>query len=232
MSIIVNATTREDKGKGASRRLRREEMVPGIVYGGKSSPESISINFHELTHLLDGEDAFTSVLDLVNGKNKESVVIKDLQRHPAKNIITHIDFLRVDAKHAIVTITPIHFIGEEDNEALRIGGMLNKFVVSIEISCLPKDLPHGIDVDVSGLEIGDHISLTGLTLPPGVVITSLQHGDIEAHDQTVVSVSEAKIIEEEDIEDIEGIDEAGGAEGSEDESSEGDKSEGEEPSHS
>ncbi|HIL43323.1 MAG TPA: 50S ribosomal protein L25/general stress protein Ctc [Gammaproteobacteria bacterium] len=232
MSIIVNATTREDKGKGASRRLRREEMVPGIVYGGKSSPESISINFHELTHLLDGEDAFTSVLDLVNGKNKESVVIKDLQRHPAKNIITHIDFLRVDAKHAIVTITPIHFIGEEDNEALRIGGMLNKFVVSIEISCLPKDLPHGIDVDVSGLEIGDHISLTGLTLPHGVVITSLQHGDIEAHDQTVVSVSEAKIIEEEDIEGIEGIDEAGGAEGSEDESSEGDKSEGEEPSHS
>lgn len=229
MSIIVNATTREDKGKGASRRLRREEMVPGIVYGGKSSPESISINFHELTHLLDGEDAFTSVLDLVNGKNKESVVIKDLQRHPAKNIITHIDFLRVDAKHAIVTITPIHFIGEEDNEALRIGGMLNKFVVSIEISCLPKDLPHGIDVDVSGLEIGDHISLTGLTLPPGVVITSLQHGDIEAHDQTVVSVSEAKIIEEEDIE---GIDEADGAEGSEDESSEGDKSEGEEPSDS
>ncbi len=229
MSIIVNATTREDKGKGASRRLRREEMVPGIVYGGKSSPESISINFHELTHLLDGEDAFTSVLDLVNGKNKESVVIKDLQRHPAKNIITHIDFLRVDAKHAIVTITPIHFIGEEDNEALRIGGMLNKFVVSIEISCLPKDLPHGIDVDVSGLEIGDHISLTGLTLPPGVVITSLQHGDIEAHDQTIVSVSEAKIIEEEDIE---GIDEADGAEGSEDESSEGDKSEGEEPSDS
>ncbi|MFP6776045.1 MAG: 50S ribosomal protein L25/general stress protein Ctc [PS1 clade bacterium] len=229
MSIIVNATTREDKGKGASRRLRREEMVPGIVYGGKSSPESISINFHELTHLLDGEDAFTSVLDLVNGKNKESVVIKDLQRHPAKNIITHIDFLRVDAKHAIVTTTPIHFIGEEDNEALRIGGMLNKFVVSIEISCLPKDLPHGIDVDVSGLEIGDHISLTGLTLPPGVVITSLQHGDIEAHDQTVVSVSEAKIIEEEDIE---GIDEADGAEGSEDESSEGDKSEGEEPSDS
>ena len=232
MSIIVNATTREDKGKGASRRLRREEMVPGIVYGGKSSPESISINFHELTHLLDGEDAFTSVLDLVNGKNKESVVIKDLQRHPAKNIITHIDFLRVDAKHAIVTTTPIHFIGEEDNEALRIGGMLNKFVVSIEISCLPKDLPHGIDVDVSGLEIGDHISLTGLTLPPGVVITSLQHGDIEAHDQTIVSVSEAKIIEEEDIEDIEGTDEAGGAEGSEDESSEGDKSEGEEPSDS
>jgi large subunit ribosomal protein L25 len=210
MSITVNATTREDKGKGASRRLRLEEKVPGIVYGGKSAPESITLNIHEITHMLDSEDSFTSVLDLMVGKSKESVVIKDLQRHPAKNIITHIDFLRVDAKHAIVTTTPIHFLGEENNEALRVGALLNQFVVSLEISCLPKDLPHGIDVDVSGLEIGDHISLTGLSLPPGVVITALQHGDIEAHDQTVVSVSEARVIVEEEDEIIEGTEEDGG----------------------
>jgi len=210
MSITVNATTREDKGKGASRRLRLEEKVPGIVYGGNSAPESITLNIHEITHMLDSEDSFTSVLDLMVGKSKESVVIKDLQRHPAKNIITHIDFLRVDAKHAIVTTTPIHFLGEENNEALRVGALLNQFVVSLEISCLPKDLPHGIDVDVSGLEIGDHISLTGLSLPPGVVITALQHGDIEAHDQTVVSVSEARVIVEEEDEIIEGTEEDGG----------------------
>jgi len=210
MSITVNATTREDKGKGASRRLRLEEKVPGIVYGGKSAPESITLNIHEISHMLDSEDSFTSVLDLMVGKSKESVVIKDLQRHPAKNIITHIDFLRVDAKHAIVTTTPIHFLGEENNEALRVGALLNQFVVSLEISCLPKDLPHGIDVDVSGLEIGDHISLTGLSLPPGVVITALQHGDIEAHDQTVVSVSEARVIVEEEDEIIEGTEEDGG----------------------
>jgi large subunit ribosomal protein L25 len=221
MSIIVNATSRDDQGKGASRRLRREEKVPGIVYGGKDTPVALTLNIHELTHLLDNEDSFTSVLDLMIGKAKESVVIKDLQRHPAKNIITHIDFLRVDAKHAIVTATPIHLLGEEDNEALRVGAMLNQFVVTVEISCLPKDLPHGIDVDVSGLAIGDHISLTGLKLPDGVVITALQHGDIEAHDQTVVSVAEARIIEE--IEEDEIVtDEDSSDEG---ESSEGDKSE-------
>jgi len=221
MSIIVNATSRDDQGKGASRRLRREEKVPGIVYGGKDTPVALTLNIHELTHLLDNEDSFTSVLDLMIGKAKESVVIKDLQRHPAKNIITHIDFLRVDAKHAIVTATPIHLLGEEDNEALRVGAMLNHFVVTVEISCLPKDLPHGIDVDVSGLAIGDHISLTGLKLPDGVVITALQHGDIEAHDQTVVSVAEARIIEE--IEEDEIVtDEDSSDEG---ESSEGDKSE-------
>ena len=196
MSITINAAAREDQGKGASRRLRKEEKVPGIVYGGKNAPSMVNVDFHEITHLLENEDSFTSVLDLVVGKNKESVIIKDLQRHPSKNTISHIDFLRVDAKHAIITTTPLHFIGEDDNEALRVGALLNQFVVAIEISCLPKDMPHGIDVDVSGLAIGDHISLTGLVLPEGVVITALQHDDVEAHDQSVVSVSEAKIVAE------------------------------------
>ena len=162
-------------------------------------------------------------------KSKEPVVIKDIQRHPAKKSIFHVDFLRIDEKHALITTTPLHFIGIEDNEAIRIGNMLNQFVVSIEISCLPKDLPHGIDVDVSGLELGDHLTLTGLVLPEGVVITSLQHEDVEAHDQTVCSVTEPKlIIEEEEVEDIDSeLDEEGegeGAEGAEDaEGSEGSK---------
>jgi large subunit ribosomal protein L25 len=96
--------------------------------------------------------------------------------------------------------------------------MLNQFVVSVEISCLPKDLPHGIDVDVTSLEIGDHLSLTDLVLPEGVVITSLQHEDIEAHDQTVCSVSEPKIVEEEEEEVIEG--EEGSEDGGEDQADE------------
>jgi len=106
----------------------------------------------------------------------------------------------------------------EENEALRLGNMLNQFVVSVEISCLPKDLPHGIDVDVTSLEIGDHLSLTDLVLPEGVVITSLQHEDIEAHDQTVCSVSEPKIVEEEEEEVIEG--EEGSEDGDADQSDE------------
>ena len=201
MSITVNAFVREDQVKGASRRLRKEEKVPSIVYGGTKEPLMISLNIHEITHLLEDENTFTSVLDLVVGKSKDSVVIKDIQRHPAKNTVFHVDFLRVDAKHALITTTPLHFIGVEENEAIRLGNILNQFVVSIEISCLPQDLPHGINVDVTNLELGEHLTLTDLILPEGVIITSLQHEDIEAHDQTVCSVSEPKLIAEEEEEE-------------------------------
>jgi len=224
---------REDQGKGASRRLRKEEKVPSIVYGGTKDPLMISLNIHEITHLLEDENTFTSVLDLVVGKSKDSVVIKDIQRHPAKNTVFHVDFLRVDAKHALITTTPLHFIGVEENEAIRLGNMLNQFVVSIEISCLPQDLPHGINVDVTNLELGEHLTLTDLILPEGVIITSLQHEDIEAHDQTVCSVSEPKLIaeEEEEEEEEEGLEsddsEADGEDQSEgsDDSKDGDSEE-------
>ena len=224
---------REDQGKGASRRLRKEEKVPSIVYGGTKEPLMISLNIHEITHLLEDENTFTSVLDLVVGKSKDSVVIKDIQRHPAKNTVFHVDFLRVDAKHALITTTPLHFIGVEENEAIRLGNMLNQFVVSIEISCLPQDLPHGINVDVTNLELGEHLTLTDLILPEGVIITSLQHEDIEAHDQTICSVSEPKLIaeEEEEEEEEEGLEsddsEADGEDQSEgsDDSKDGDSEE-------
>jgi len=221
MSITVNALVREDQGKGASRRLRKEEKVPSIIYGGTKEPLMISLNIHEITHLLEDENTFTSVLDLVVGKSKDSVVIKDIQRHPAKNTVFHVDFLRVDAKHALITTTPLHFIGMEENEAIRLGNMLNQFVVSIEISCLPQDLPHGINVDVTNLELGEHLTLTDLILPEGVIITSLQHEDIEAHDQTICSVSEPKlIIEEEEEEEEEGL-ESGDSEADGEDQSEG-----------
>jgi len=221
MSITVNALVREDQGKGASRRLRKEEKVPSIIYGGTKEPLMISLNIHEITHLLEDENTFTSVLDLVVGKSKDSVVIKDIQRHPAKNTVFHVDFLRVDAKHALITNTPLHFIGMEENEAIRLGNMLNQFVVSIEISCLPQDLPHGINVDVTNLELGEHLTLTDLILPEGVIITSLQHEDIEAHDQTICSVSEPKlIVEEEEEEEEEGL-ESGDSEADGEDQSEG-----------
>ena len=228
MSITVNATEREDQGKGASRRLRKEEKVPSIIYGGKKNPLMVTLSIHEITHLLEDENTFTSVLDLVVGESTDSVVLKDIQRHPAKNTITHVDFLRVDAKQTLVTTTPLHFVGVEENEALRLGNMLNQFVVSIEISCLPKDLPHGIDVDVTNLAVGDHLSLTDLVLPEGVTINALQHEDVEAHDQTVCSVSEPKVIEEEEeiIED--GESEEGGEDSAEDsaDSADGDSKDG------
>ncbi|SMN12080.1 LSU ribosomal protein L25p [uncultured Candidatus Thioglobus sp.] len=197
MSITVNATTRTDQGKGASRRLRQQQQVPAIIYGAGKEPSAITLNVHEITHLLENEETFTSVLDLVVDSKNEPVIIKDLQRHPAKNTITHVDFLRIDMNKEIVTSVPLHFIGSDENEALRLGALLNQFVTAIEVSCLPANLPNAIEVDISNLELGAHISLTGITLPTGVVIIALTHGDIEAHDQSVVAVQEARLMSEE-----------------------------------
>ena len=124
------------------------------------------------------------------------MIIKDLQRHPAKSIVTHVDFLRINLKQALVTNIPLHFIGADENEGIRLGAILNQFVTSVEVSCLPANLPTSIDVDITNLELGDHISLTGLDMPKGVTLTALTHGDIEAHDQSVVAVQEAKIMAE------------------------------------
>lgn len=210
MSLTINALTRGDQGKGASRRLRRNHKIPAIVYGAGKAPSNITLDVFEITHLLENEESYTSVLDLVVDKKKEAVIIKDLQRHPAKNIITHVDFLRINLKQAIVTSIPLHFNGEENNEAMHLGAVLNQFITSVEVSCLPTDLPHAIDVDISNLAMGEHVSLTGLNMPKGVVITALTHGDIEAYDQSVVAVQEprkmAEIEEEvpvvtEDVED-------------------------------
>lgn len=196
MNTTINAIMRDDQGKGASRRLRRQEKIPAIVYGAGKNPEALSLDLHAITHLLENEEAFTSVLDLMIDKKTQPVIIKDLQRNQAKNTITHVDLLRINLKQAIVTNVPLHFVGEENNEAMRLGAILNQFVTSIEISCLPADLPNSIDVDISALEIGEHISLTGLNIPDGVTIIALTHGDIEAHDQSVAAVQEAKMMAE------------------------------------
>ena len=211
MNIKINAAARDDQGKGASRRLRLKEKIPAIVYGAGKAPSKITLNIHEITHLLENEDAYTSVLDLVLDKKTQPVIVKDLQRHPAKNLITHVDLLRINMKQTIVTSIPLHFIGEENNEAMRLGAILNQFITSIEISCLPADLPNGIDVDISNLEMGEHVSLTALNVPEGVTITALTHGDIEAHDQSVAAVQEAKMMAE--IEEVIDTEEVEGEEG-------------------
>lgn len=196
MSLTINATVREDQGKGASRRLRHAEKVPAIIYGTGKTPTNITLDVHEITHLLENEESYTSVLDLMVDKKKEAVIIKDLQRHPAKNIVTHVDFLRIDMNQALVTSIPLHFIGADDNESVRLGAIVNQFVNSVEVSCLPADLPTAIDVNITDLEMGGHISLTGLDMPKGVTLTALTHGDIDAHDQSVVAIQEAKIMAE------------------------------------
>jgi large subunit ribosomal protein L25 len=220
MGMIINATTRDDQGKGASRRLRREEKIPAIVYGAGKEPSAISLNIHEITHLLENDDAYTSVLDLSIDKKVEPVIIKDLQRHPAKNTVTHVDLLRINMKQTIVTSIPLNFTGSDDNEELRLGAILNQFINAVEVSCLPADMPNGIEVDISNLALGDHISLTGINMPEGVTLTALTHGDIEAHDQSVVAVQEAKVMAEieEEVIEAEGDESAEGGDAEQDDS--------------
>ncbi len=182
----INAQSREDAGKGASRRLRRTAQIPGIVYGGKSEPKSITLSHNELMLHLENEAFYSHILNLKIDGKAEQVILKDLQRHPAKPRLLHVDFQRVSAKSKLRTSIPLHFIGEDVAPGLKMGGAVSHSVTSVEVICLPKDLPEYIEVDTSSMEIGDNVHLSELVLPEGVEIPALAQG--EEQDIIVVSV--------------------------------------------
>lgn len=175
--FTLNAQLRSDLGKGASRRLRRNaHMFPAVVYGADLPPVSISLPAKDMAKLLENEAAFSHVLTLNIAGNSENVLIKALQRHPAKNTVLHADFLRVLANQKLTAHIPLHFI----NEALSIGvkqqgGEVSHIVSEVEVSCLPKDLPEFIEVDLAALEVGQSIHLSDLKLPTGVQLVALLH---------------------------------------------------------
>ncbi len=211
----ISAQSREDAGKGASRRLRRTDQVPGIVYGGKSKPQMISLVHNELMQHLEQEAFYSHILDLkVDGKS-EQVILKDLQRHPAKALIMHADFQRVSAKSKLRTSVPLHFAGEEVAPGIKIGGVMSNPTTSVEVLCLPKDLPEFIEVDVSSMEIGDSLHLSDLVLPEGVEVPALAQG--EEQNLIVAALHSVQISEEEDEDEDEAVEgEAGDAEASSD----------------
>ena len=178
-TFTLSASKRSEMGKGASRRLRRQaDLVPAIVYGAGRAPENISIEQRVLRKALENEAFYSHIIELaVDGKN-ENVVLKALQRHPYKSIIMHADFLRVDANAKIHMHVPLHFTGEEIAPGVKTGGgIMNRLVVEVEITCLPRDLPEFIEVDVSKIEIDEILHLSNLTPPKGVVFTALSHGN-------------------------------------------------------
>jgi len=184
----LNATVRSDLGKGASRRLRRlAEMVPAIIYGEGKAPVNISIPHKDIQKALSNEAFFSHIITLhVDGK-PEQVVIKALQRHPAKPRIMHADFQRVSADHAIVVAVPLHFINEDKCKGVKIGGgSIIKVLNELQISCLPKDLPEFIEVDMTELGVGEAIHISQIALPKGVTSVDLAHG--HDSDNAVVSV--------------------------------------------
>jgi len=221
--FILEAKSRSDVGKGASRRLRRlEGELPAIVYGAGKDPVSITLRHDDLFHSLENEAFFSSILDLVIDGKKESVVLKDLQRHPAKQLLIHADFLRVRSDIALTVNVPLHFINEEKCVGVKLeNGQIITSMNELQVSCLPKDLPEYIEVDMLDIHVGDIIHISDLKLPEGVTSVELSHG--EENDHAVVSVSE---IRERSVEVPEAADEAGeGDSGADDTSGDEDASE-------
>jgi len=192
-AFVVNAELREDQGKGASRRLRRlEGKVPAILYGGKSKkPVSLSLKDNEIKKSLENEAFYSHILTIKIGDKEESAILKDLQRHPSRGDVMHADFLRVSKNQAIHVHVPLHFINEEACVGVKMGGgKISHQMVEVEVICLPGDLPEYIEVDMTDVEVETIVHLTDLTLPKGVKIAALQHG--EDHDLPVCSVHKPK----------------------------------------
>ncbi|MFK5948077.1 MAG: 50S ribosomal protein L25/general stress protein Ctc [Methylococcales bacterium] len=200
------AESRNLSGKSAARAVRRDGNVPAIVYGGAATPQSIVLNHNEVAKHLSHEAVYSHILDLkVDGK-VEKVVLKGLQRHPAKAKVMHMDFMRVDATHALKVNVPLHFMNEDECVGVKAGGVVMHAMVDVEVLCLPSALPEYIEVDLATIEIGQSLHLSDLILPEGVEILILAQG--EDHDHPVAQVMKTKVKAEDEGEGEEVVDEA------------------------
>lgn len=234
IEFTLNAEARDDAGRGASRRLRRQGKVPAILYGGDAKALPLTLDHNELIHNLHVEAFHSHVLTVNVGKKKEQAILKDVQHHPFKNEVLHVDLLRVKAGQKLHVTIPLHFVGADKSPGVKEGGVFSRSLVEVEVVCLPKDIPEYLELDVSDLEIGDSRHLTDIKLPEGVEILALIHGDVHEHDSAVAAVHHPRVTEEEEPAEEEAAaaeaEEAAGeeAEGEESESgagSEEDKSE-------
>lgn len=196
MEITIVANKREAKGTGASRRLRRAGKVPGIIYG--ANKDAVSVEFdHKALFLEFRHEAFhASILSLQLDGKKEQVLLRDYQMHPVRNTIQHIDFQRISASEKIHVKVPLHFINADTAPGVKLGGgVVAHILTEADVSCLPKDLPEFIEVDLGKMEIGQSVHLSEIALPKGVEFVQLTHGT----DTAVATLSKPRVavVEEE-----------------------------------
>ena len=186
-AMELPAEIRELQGKGASRRLRRAGLVPGIVYGGGKDPVAIQLPHKSLIRATENESFYSSILELKVGDGRtQKVVLRDMHRHPAAELIMHIDFQRVSDTEKLRISVPLNFVGEDQSPAGKQSGVvISHQMTEVEISCFPKDIPEHIDVDLSEMDVGDSVHLAQIELPEGVETIALTHGD--AGELTVAS---------------------------------------------
>ena len=195
MSIELNAELRTDTGKGASRRLRHANKIPAILYGAGKDPENLALAQKDVQYELQHEAFFTQVLELNIGGKKQDVLLRDLQHHPYKQDIMHMDFQRVEAKKEMHVNVPLHFINEDIAPGVKTeGGAISHVMSEVEVVCLPKDIPEFIDVDLGELHLGEIVHLSDLKMPAGVEVFALKQG--EEHDSAVASIHTRKVVEE------------------------------------
>ncbi len=185
----IAAEIRTDTGKGASRRLRRTGKVPAVVYGGERKPANIQLSHDFLIRVIDDEAFYTQILELVvDDGRKQKVVLRDMQRHPYKLQVMHVDFQRILDDQLLHLNVPLHFVGEEHSPAGKTSGVVvSHQLTDVEVSCYPKDLPEFIEVDLTELKPGDVVKISDLKVPDGVTLVALTQG--EDHDQPVVTAS-------------------------------------------
>jgi len=186
--IELNASPRTELGTGASRRLRQPgEKLPGIIYGGEDAPQPVTLSANELAKAMQQEAFLSQIVKVRVDGAEQQALVRDLQLHPVNDKVLHVDFLRVDADRPIHTNVPLHFINEDKCVGARTGGgSIAHNLVDVEVSCLPKDLPEFVEVDLAALEVGQALHLSDLNLPEGVALVALGYG--EDHDIPVVSV--------------------------------------------
>ena len=192
----IKAESRKDEGKGASRRLRRAEFVPAVVYGAGQPPESIQIFHNTILLAAKNEWFFSSVLDLnIDGK-VQKVLVRDWQKHPFKQQMLHMDFLRINENEAVRVNVPLHFLNQDKSPAGKTADVIVLHELNeIEVSCLPKHLPEFIEVDLTNLTLGDIVHMSQLNLPEGVTLPALRLG--KEHDLAVVIAKQARVEAEE-----------------------------------
>jgi large subunit ribosomal protein L25 len=189
MSIEIKATKRDGQGSGASRRLRHAGRVPAIVYGGDKAPQALELDHHELVLELRHEAFHSSVLSLNLDGETQSVLLKDVQVHPYKPRVLHVDFLRVDATHKIHTKVPLHFVNAEGCPGVKLeGGVVSHVMSELDVTCLPAALPEFIEVDLKDLATGHSVHVSHLKLPAGVESVLLHRGE----DPTVATILATK----------------------------------------
>ena len=199
------AEMRDDRGKGASRRLRHQGKVPAIIYGAGREPRALMFDHNKVLRELENASFYSSILTIKVGDKSRAAIVKDIQRHPSKKQILHIDLQRIVEDEKIRMQIPIHYLGEEEAIGVKIGGgSVSRLMTEIEVSCFPKDLPEFLEVDISELELDQMLYVSSISLPKGVEVSEI----LLEQDQAIVSIQEIKEIIEEEI-----IDEDGDTEG-------------------